>query len=114
MYPCLFLVMQSTIYQSFSLFHAYVFLSDPPDVMKSPEAGGGIKYEGIFIDLLISHSQILGFTYEIVEPDDGFYGQKKENGAFTGVMGLMQRGEVDFVYAVQQNTERKSVCSIYL
>lgn len=77
--------------------------------MRLPEAGGGIKYEGIFIDLLISHSQILGFSYEILEPSDGFYGERKDYGAFNGMIGMMERGEVDLVYAVQQNTERKSV-----
>lgn len=82
---------------------------DPPYVIRNEDSSGRYTYEGLFIDLLVSHSSILGFDYELVESPDGFYGLKQDNGHFNGVVGLMERGEVDLIYCVAMTTDRQQV-----
>jgi hypothetical protein len=36
-------------------------------------------------------SELLGFSYTIVTPPDGLYGEKLPNGTYSGVMGLFTR-----------------------
>jgi hypothetical protein len=52
---------------------------------------------------------LLGFTYKIIESPDGFYGVKQSNESFNGVMGLIERGDVDIVYAMGSTSDRKSI-----
>lgn len=79
---------------------------DPPSVMKREDGSGRIIYEGIVIDILDSHSRLLGFDYEILEPADGLPGIRQENGSFNGVVGLLQRGEIDMIYVIGKTTFR--------
>jgi ferredoxin len=43
-------------------------------------------------------STVLGFSYDIVEPEDGFYGVKQPDGSYNGVMGLFVEKRVDLLY----------------
>ncbi|BHF84786.1 hypothetical protein SprV_0902793800 [Sparganum proliferum] len=51
---------------------------------------------GFQIDLLQLLQEQLQFGFELVTPVDGEYGRKLPNGSWTGLIGLVVRGEVEF------------------
>ncbi|KAL5015804.1 hypothetical protein ScPMuIL_005393 [Solemya velum] len=68
-----------------------------PFVMKKSE-NNRTSYYGFCIELLDMLSLALNFTYDCVEPSDGDWG-KVSNGTWTGLVGQLQRLEVDMVIA---------------
>ncbi|XP_052065508.1 glutamate receptor ionotropic, kainate glr-3-like [Mytilus californianus] len=57
------------------------------------------QYTGISIELVKQLADGLNFTYEIKEPPDGHWGIQLDNGSWTGMVGQLQRREIDFVAA---------------
>ena len=45
---------------------------------------------------LIIFQNLLNFTYTLKKPNDGKYGALKENGRWTGMIGVLQRNEANF------------------
>lgn len=58
--------------------------------------GDGLRFsEGVearFIDIL---SNSLGFEYQLLVPEDGEWGRQEDDGAWTGMLGMVHREEVD-------------------
>ncbi|GBL85982.1 Glutamate receptor ionotropic, kainate 1 [Araneus ventricosus] len=52
--------------------------------------------EAKFLDLV---SKSMGFTYDIMAPADGLFGNRLDNGSWTGVVGLLDRNEADMAFA---------------
>ncbi|CAG2239144.1 GRID1 [Mytilus edulis] len=57
------------------------------------------QYTGISIELVKQLADGLNFTYEIKEPPDGHWGIPLDDGSWTGMVGQLQRREIDFVAA---------------
>ncbi|XP_070187889.1 probable glutamate receptor [Littorina saxatilis] len=70
---------------------------------------GTTTYRGFCIDMLDILAESLNFSYRLVLPPDGEWGDLR-NGHWTGLLGLMERKEVDLVGApLAPNLERKLV-----
>lgn len=72
---------------------------------------GTIVYSGIYITYLNILAQILNFTYITVEPEDLLYGSDFDgDGEWNGIIGMVQRREVDIGLApFTQTVERRKV-----
>lgn len=53
-------------------------------------------------------SKALGFKYELYTPADGEWGTRKSDGSWTGILGMLDRGEVDMSVAGISITEERS------
>ncbi|CAG2198776.1 GRID1 [Mytilus edulis] len=56
-------------------------------------------YTGFTMDLLQHLALALNFTYEITRPLDGKWGSQMENGSWNGLIGHLERRDVDLVAA---------------
>ncbi|XP_042863989.1 glutamate receptor ionotropic, kainate 2-like [Penaeus japonicus] len=65
-------------------------------------------------NMLREISMNLNFTYVFVEPSDGQWGHRLDNGSYTGVIGAVERREADFSLniAITQDREEKVDCTI--
>ncbi|XP_045599811.1 glutamate receptor ionotropic, delta-1 isoform X2 [Procambarus clarkii] len=65
-------------------------------------------------NMLREISAVLNFTYVFVEPSDGQWGHRLQNGSYTGVIGAVERMEADFSLnvAITQDREEKVDCTI--
>ncbi|XP_052782970.1 glutamate receptor 3-like [Mya arenaria] len=84
----------------------------PPFVIKRQDINGTVIYEGFCIDLLIELSRTLNFTYVLTEPPDQAFGGfiDKEKGLFAGLVGQLQREEVDMTTApLSEQADRAKV-----
>ncbi|GIY07306.1 glutamate receptor ionotropic, kainate 1 [Caerostris extrusa] len=60
--------------------------------------------ESKFLELV---SKSMGFLYELMVPEDGLFGNRLEDGNWTGVVGLLQRNEADMAFSyLSMNYER--------
>ncbi|CAC5375407.1 GRIK2 [Mytilus coruscus] len=67
------------------------------------------NFTGFTIDLLQELAHELNFTYEMTSPADGQWGVATQNGSWTGLVGQLQRRDVDIVAAplsIQTDRER--------
>ncbi|XP_037512788.2 glutamate receptor ionotropic, delta-1 [Rhipicephalus sanguineus] len=81
-------------------WYPYVFMVDEP--------GGGFQLKGItgsMIDYIITS---MGIKYELVQPLDNAWGELRPNGAWTGMMGQLQRGEADLALGPFVLTEKEA------
>ncbi|GFS71828.1 glutamate receptor ionotropic, delta-2 [Nephila pilipes] len=69
---------------------------------------GELKLGGIEGRLLNTISRTLGFRVEIVTPEDRKFGQLGPDGNWTGVIGMIQRGEGDFAMNFLAITEQRA------
>ncbi|KAK3586557.1 hypothetical protein CHS0354_022690, partial [Potamilus streckersoni] len=60
---------------------------------------GTATYKGLCMDLLDELAFGLNFSYVITEPADGKWGEDNGNGSWAGLVGQLQREEVDMVVA---------------
>ena len=60
------------------------------------ESSSDKPYSGIMLQLLEYVRESLNFTYEIRRPPDGQWGFVHKNGTVTGMVGMVNRSEVDF------------------
>ncbi|XP_069942958.1 ionotropic receptor 21a-like [Cherax quadricarinatus] len=65
-------------------------------------------------NMLREIARSLNFTYIFVEPRDGQWGHRLQNGSYTGVIGAVERMEADFSLniAITQDREEKVDCTI--
>lgn len=54
-----------------------------------------IGYKRLYERLVGLYSKALGFSYEVVPGMDGEFGRQLPNGSFTGLIGMLEREEVD-------------------
>ena len=59
-------------------------------------------YSGVMFELLKYVQKSLNFTFEIRRPLDGQWGYVLENGSVTGMVGMVNRSEVDFALGEYQ------------
>ncbi|XP_068229264.1 glutamate receptor ionotropic, kainate glr-3-like [Palaemon carinicauda] len=65
---------------------------------------------GVDAEIVIALSQFLNFTYEIVRPADGMWGNPLPNGTVTGIIGMVSRHEASFaICAVAVSDTRETV-----
>ncbi|CAG5132019.1 unnamed protein product, partial [Candidula unifasciata] len=68
------------------------------------------EFEGFCINILRELANKLNFTYEIIEAPDKMAGAKDGNGSWTGVVGMVLRGEVEFgIGPLSITTQREDV-----
>jgi hypothetical protein len=65
---------------------------------------GNTIYEGYCIDFIAELSKRMNFTYELVEPESGKFGEKDSRGIFDGLIGDLEQGKIDFVVAAMKIT----------
>ncbi|CAC5424224.1 GRID2 [Mytilus coruscus] len=56
-------------------------------------------YKGFCFDILNEMAKRFNFSYKVVYPPDGQYGGPKEDGTWTGMVGMIMRGEIDIAAA---------------
>ncbi|XP_071535585.1 probable glutamate receptor [Panulirus ornatus] len=73
------------------------FVSHRPVIIKDPKAPGGkrLTFVGLMEKFINYISQGINFTYTYVRPSDGTWGTKKDDGSWSGMMGMVSREEVD-------------------
>ncbi|KAK3095885.1 hypothetical protein FSP39_020337, partial [Pinctada imbricata] len=71
----------------------------PPFTERVQVNGTTIGYSGFCTDLLNELTVELNFTYDWVEPPDGEWGTLMDNGSWTGMIGQLERREVDLMVA---------------
>ncbi|GIY44734.1 putative glutamate receptor [Caerostris darwini] len=78
----------------------YVF-----EVNKSED--GLVPNRGIEVKFLEVLSQCMHFKYTVVQPQDGEYGQKLDDGWWTGMIGLIVRQKADFALNMIASTQAR-------
>ena len=64
-------------------------------------------YQGYCIDMIEVIAARMNFTYELVEPTRGKFGERQKDGSFDGVVGDLIRGETDFIVAALKMTAER-------
>lgn len=64
-------------------------------------------YEGYCIDFIEELSKRMNFTYELVEPESGKFGERDKNGVFDGLVGDLVRAKIDFIVAALKITAER-------
>ncbi|RUS78740.1 hypothetical protein EGW08_013491 [Elysia chlorotica] len=70
-----------------------------PPYVYSREVNGSVEYYGFCMDLAYELSRTMNFTIRWVEPPDGNWGAVDANGSWNGLVGQMQREEIDLIIA---------------
>ncbi|KAK3792934.1 hypothetical protein RRG08_033784 [Elysia crispata] len=71
---------------------------------------GNITYEGFSVDLVTELARRLNFSFTMVEPADNEWGRPLADGTWTGIVGMLQKHEIDIsVAALVITTEREEV-----
>ena len=73
------------------------------------ENGTAINYGGIMWDLLLFMQKARNFTFSMVSEADYVWGKCPEVNNCTGMIGMVNRGEVDI--AIGKYKEEKTVCT---
>lgn len=64
-------------------------------------------YEGFCIDFIDELSRRMNFSYELVEPSSGKFGDRLNDGSFDGLIGDLVRGETDLIVAALKMTAER-------
>lgn len=64
-------------------------------------------YEGYCIDFINELSRKMNFSYELVEPSSGKFGERLSDGNFDGLVGDLIRGETDLIVAALKMTAQR-------
>lgn len=64
-------------------------------------------YEGFCIDFIKKLSRKLSFSFELVEPSSGKFGEKLPDGSFDGLVGDLAKGETDIIVAALKMTAER-------
>ncbi|KAK7476115.1 hypothetical protein BaRGS_00032608 [Batillaria attramentaria] len=79
-----------------------------PYVIATTRDDGSLEYTGFCMDILKYLAEFHNFSYEMVVPPDGEWGDYRD-GNWTGLVGLIDRREVDMVVASIAYTAERSV-----
>ncbi|KAK6165916.1 hypothetical protein SNE40_022727 [Patella caerulea] len=80
----------------------------PYQLMRKKVINGTPVYSGWMFDLLEDMAADLNFTYEITEPKIGDWGVETDNNTWDGLIGQVQRREIDILYAEYVITAERS------
>ncbi len=84
----------------------------PATMMPLSLREGETTYVGFIPEFTEAVTRVFNFTLEYVFPSDNMYGSKLKNGSWGGILGLLQRGEIDVVVAGMVNlAEREEITS---
>lgn len=64
-------------------------------------------YEGFCIDLINEMARKMNFSYELVEPSSGKFGDRLNDGSFDGLVGDLIKGETDLIVAALKMTAER-------
>lgn len=64
-------------------------------------------YEGFCIDFIHALSKKMDFSFELVEPSSGKFGDRRPDGSFDGLVGDLVRGETDIIVAALKMTAER-------
>ncbi|XP_076068146.1 putative glutamate receptor isoform X1 [Oratosquilla oratoria] len=79
------------------------------------QPGGGITVKGPMAELLTIVARQLDFDYELKQPHDHVWGTLLPNGSWSGMLGMLQREEVEFALGPFGVTQvRETVCDFSL
>lgn len=82
-----------------------------PPWLERTNQSGSMGFQGITWEILLRVSDILGFDFTFVQPEDGKWGSIDQSGEWNGMMGMIQRKEVDFAIGpFGMNPERARAC----
>ncbi|KAL8573220.1 hypothetical protein ACOMHN_036205 [Nucella lapillus] len=56
---------------------------------------GTVVYGGFCFDIVNAMAKYLNFSYEVIEPPDARFGYEDEDGNWSGMVGMLIRGELD-------------------
>ena len=82
-----------------ALSNAHVKLG-APFLVKEKDEKGTYTHSGIHWDLIESLQKSTNCTFTVVRPPDGLWGNCYEENNCTGMIGLVQRKEVDFAIGI--------------
>ncbi|XP_061185491.1 glutamate receptor ionotropic, kainate glr-3-like [Saccostrea echinata] len=71
----------------------------PPFTERIQEDGKTVDYVGYCMDLLREMGKALNFTYTVTEPVDDEFGRMLDNKSWSGMIGQLERREVDLMVA---------------
>ena len=72
----------------------------PPFLVIEKDENGTAIYSGIHMDIIESVQKATNCTFTLVRPPDGLWGNCHEENNCTGMIGLVQRKEVDFAMGI--------------
>ena len=72
----------------------------PPYLVRKKEKNGQESYSGILWDFVEYIRKARNCTFTVVIPPDGLWGYCYENDNCTGMIGLVNRSEVDFAIGI--------------
>ena len=72
----------------------------PPFLVKSKDDNGQESYRGLLWDLVEYVQKARNCTFTVVIPPDGLWGNCYGNNNCTGMIGLVNRSEVDFAIGI--------------
>ncbi|XP_076361370.1 ionotropic receptor 25a-like [Tachypleus tridentatus] len=78
-------------------------IEDPPFIIKTEEG-----YTGFCIEILKELQRLLDFDYELVIPEDGYYGIIEVDGRWNGLVGQLARAETDMILAALSMTAERA------
>jgi hypothetical protein len=72
------------------------------------------NYEGIMFEIFNAIQSELKFNYTLVKSEDEAYGKLNQSKQWTGQIGLVQRGEIDFsIMDITMLLERSQVQTVF-
>ncbi|XP_071526290.1 LOW QUALITY PROTEIN: probable glutamate receptor [Panulirus ornatus] len=83
-------------------------VSWPPHLHVLVRDDGSLSVAGPVANVLNTVAQSLNFTYRLVTPEDQYWGSKLPNGTWTGMVGQVDRMEVDIALGPFGLTEERS------
>ena len=78
-----------------------------PYLVKSRDINGLDRYSGIFWDIVEYIQKARNCTFTVVIPPDGKWGQCYGHNNCTGMIGLVNRSEVDFALGIRKETSNR-------
>ena len=84
----------------------------PPHTMM-PDKSKPADATGFNVDFLMELQNAFNFTYNLVTPEDGAFGRADENGNYNGIMGMVQRREIDFSAQIMKVTLERAKASTF-
>ncbi|XP_076068506.1 glutamate receptor ionotropic, kainate glr-3-like [Oratosquilla oratoria] len=66
-----------------------------PFMRIAPGEDGVTHYSGVMWDILVILAAKMNLRFEILQPPDGLWGVEGENGSWNGMLGMLERGEVE-------------------
>lgn len=64
-------------------------------------------YEGFCIDFINELAKKMNFSYELVEPSSGKFGERMTDGTFNGLIGDLVKGQTDIIIAALKMTAER-------